>query len=494
MSNFLIELSAVHLALMLGYWIFLRKERQYATMRFYLIGAVVLSLIIPILKLPRLWRAEEPIDVVPSGVIAAHPIVTSPVDPMSFWTYDLLVWASIIVSVFLLLKFFNSVRRLMVLRRKSRYAKSNGIYIHSVRNMKGSFSFFNWIFIGEEIDKGTPAYEVMLAHEQAHTTLGHTYDIIFLELFRVCFWWLPTTWLLNKEIKKIHEYQADAYVLKAYSVDEYSSILISATLKLNGLSLVSSFHDGLILKRLTAMKQQTKNVSSWKLGALAALCASLFIGFACTEEQKNGTTDGQSKEEIFTIVEKTPEFKGGVDAFYNYMRKEIRYPKDARQKGLEGRVDVQFVIGKDGSLTDIQVVNGIGESCDIEAARVLKNAPSFTPGMQNGKPVRVRMAVPILFKLDKSDATNPKGIVVIEKLQPINAKFTVSANYNNGEWSGSVSDEEGEGLPGVNIIVEGTTTGTVSNLDGTFALKADKSKDLVLSFVGYDGVKLAGNK
>ena len=160
----------------------------------------------------------------------------------------------------------------------------DGLYIRKVSSITGSFSFFNWIFLSEETNLHGEESAVILQHEKAHSRLGHSYDIIFFDLFRACFWWLPTAWFLRKEIKIIHEYQADAYALESYDIDRYSSVLISATLKTNGLSLASSFHDGLIIKRLTAMKKQVKNVSPWKIITLSILGASLFVVFACTEE------------------------------------------------------------------------------------------------------------------------------------------------------------------------------------------------------------------
>jgi TonB family protein len=369
-----------------------------------------------------------------------------------------------------------------------------GLYIRTIQNGRASFSFFNWIFLSEEIKKDDEAYHVMLEHEKAHASLGHTYDIIFLQLFQAFFWWLPSTWFVNKEIKKIHEYQADAYVLKSYSVDQYSSILISSTLKLNGLGLVSSFHDGLILKRLIAMKQETKKVSPWKLGALSALCAVLFTVFACSEEQKPSVTDNESdklKREIFVVVEQLPEAEGGMKTFYSHIQNEMSYPSEALQKRIEGRVDVQFVVEKNGSLSDVKIIKGIGAGCDDEALRAIRNAPSFKPGSQRGKPVRVGMVESIIFKIDEGvTANSTRGTISVLAVQPIKARFNVNARYNKGEWSGVVNDEQGEGLPGVNIVVAETTTGTVSDLDGTFKVKADESRDLYLSFVGYESMRL----
>jgi TonB family C-terminal domain len=498
MSNYLIELSVTHVAMILAYWFFLRKERQYAKMRFYLIASTLLALTIPLLKLPKLlFNSKEPIDAVPMEAIALDAMSIAPAADRSTWSYDLLIWVYIAISVFFLLKFLSGVFYLIWLERKSSYEKFNDLYIRKVRNIRGSFTFFNWIFLSEAIvDKDRQDYEVILKHEKAHASLGHTYDVMFFELFKVCFWWLPTAWFIIKEIKKIHEYQADAYALKSYNVDRYSSILISSTLKTNGLSLASSFHDGLILKRLKAMKQQAKKISPWKLGVLSALCASLIIVFACSEETKDDSlAKSQTQGDIFTAVERQPEFEGGIDAFNSYLMNEINYPLLARRTGIEGRVDVQFVVEKDGSLTEVKAIKGIGAGCDSEAVRVLQNAPRFKPGSQNGKPVRVRMVVPITFKLDEG-RTNPdnstQGIIVIEQVESRNEKFKVDANYANGEWSGTIYDEEGEGLPGANIVVGGTAIGTKSDLGGTFKLKANESEDIYVSFIGYETVRLKG--
>ncbi len=104
-------------------------------------------------------------------------------------------------------------------------------------------------------------------------------------------------------------------------------------------------------------------------------------------------------EEIFLIVEKAPEPPGGLAGFYEYVSKNIDYPHTALRMGVSGKVFVQFVVNTDGSLTDFVVVKGIGAGCDEEAVRVLKGSPQWTPGKQRGKNVRVRMVIPIIFKI-----------------------------------------------------------------------------------------------
>lgn len=578
MSNYLLELGAIHVMLILGYWLLLRKERQYQKMRIYLIVSSMLALIIPLLKLPKISLGQEKTMV---ATIELQPMTVNffptPAAASPIWTPELLIYLYLAVSCFFLLRFGGMIIQIIRLEKKSRYEKFHNIYVRKVPNVQGSFTFFNWIFLNEKIDKENENYHIILKHEKAHTSLGHSYDLLFLELFKVCFWWVPTIWFLHKEIRKIHEYQADAYALKSYPVDQYSSILISSTLATHGLSLASSFHDGFIFKRLKAMKQKAKNVSPWKLGTLTALTALLLIAFACSEEldkevrenqftesnidfellpawmktdledmkdelifirlnqpekgedlsdidelkgldidqiysikvdkknQKiliairkhgeglNPTKSNHSGEEIFMVVEEEPEYPEGKQAFYNHVMKRIKYPLEARSNGIEGTVDVQFVIERDGTITEVKAINGIGYGCDEEAVRVVQNVGAFNPGKQRGRTVRVRMVMPIQFKLQSNPSTGNgtnQGTIIFEEVTYDHEKMTVDANYDEGKWTGTIYDSEGHVLPGVNVVVSGTARGTVSNLDGTFSVKADATKELQFSFVGYKNVKL----
>jgi protein TonB len=110
--------------------------------------------------------------------------------------------------------------------------------------------------------------------------------------------------------------------------------------------------------------------------------------------------EDEEAQQIFTIVENQPEPEGGMTAFYKFIGENLKYPNLARRNNIEGRVFVKFVVEKDGSLTDVQVLKGIGGGCDEEAVRVIKLAPKWKPGKQRGRPVRVQMILPIVFKLE----------------------------------------------------------------------------------------------
>jgi periplasmic protein TonB len=108
----------------------------------------------------------------------------------------------------------------------------------------------------------------------------------------------------------------------------------------------------------------------------------------------------EDDNQIFTVVEQQPEFNGGYEAMMNFIRKNVKYPASARRMGVDGTVYVQFVVGKDGSITEVKSIRGISADCDKEAERVVKMMPPWKPGKQNGKPVNVRFVVPIRFKLN----------------------------------------------------------------------------------------------
>jgi len=104
-------------------------------------------------------------------------------------------------------------------------------------------------------------------------------------------------------------------------------------------------------------------------------------------------------DEVFTIVEDSAEPDGGLSAFYEYVAKKMNYPSQARRMGIEGRVFVEFIVDKDGTLTDVKAIKGIGAGCDEEAVRVIKSHPKWNPGKQRGKPVRQKIVLPINFQL-----------------------------------------------------------------------------------------------
>lgn len=113
----------------------------------------------------------------------------------------------------------------------------------------------------------------------------------------------------------------------------------------------------------------------------------------------SGTAVEEDTEVVFVVVESMPAFPGGDAALFKYLNDNIKYPVIAQETGIQGRVICQFVVNRDGSIVDIEVVRSVDKSLDAEAIRVIKNMPRWTPGKQRGKTVRVKYTLPVNFRL-----------------------------------------------------------------------------------------------
>ena len=113
------------------------------------------------------------------------------------------------------------------------------------------------------------------------------------------------------------------------------------------------------------------------------------------------TSTAQTKKNdmVFDVVEVMPQFPGGQIAMLKYIMENMKYPEQAVKEGIQGRVTVRFIVEKDGSISDVKPVLSVHPLLNKEAVRVVKSMPKWTPGKQNGKPVRVRFNLPVMFKL-----------------------------------------------------------------------------------------------
>ena len=133
----------------------------------------------------------------------------------------------------------------------------------------------------------------------------------------------------------------------------------------------------------------------------------LVVNAEVTEETKNieitpvkiEEEEEEEEQQIFTVVENDPEFPGGMEALYKYLRDNIKYPQLARDNNITGRVYVTFVVERDGSIANPRVLKDIGGGCGAEAIRVVKSMPKWNPGKQRGKAVRVQFNLPVNFNL-----------------------------------------------------------------------------------------------
>ena len=284
----------------------------------------------------------------------------------------------------------------------------------------GPFSFFGWIFVHRGSVKPDEEAEV-LAHETAHVRQWHSVDVVLMELLTMVCWWNPFAWLMKRETRENLEYLADRSVIRSgFNPRGYQYHLVALACQNGKAGLINSFNLSNLKKRIIMMNKRRTNRTGYLKYALFAFpaFALLMLGnMSCTSEKKQA--DESVKEQpvsvpdsvdqpvavplvedtIYNVVEEMPQFPGGVSKQMEFISQNLQYPKSAQEQGIQGRVIAQYVVEKDGSVSNIRVIRGVSEELDAEAVRVLKLMPKWTPGKQNGKPVRCRYTIPVQFRI-----------------------------------------------------------------------------------------------
>lgn len=144
------------------------------------------------------------------------------------------------------------------------------------------------------------------------------------------------------------------------------------------------------------------------LGAYVAKGQEVMNDHAVKSDLLVQTEVDNTEDSIYIKVEKMPEFVGGYNVLRYYLATNLKYPCEALMNKIEGRVVMQFIVEKDGSITNVRVARKLSPELDKEALRILKKMPNWNPGMKDGEPVRVKYTMPILFRLPKENPNNPK--------------------------------------------------------------------------------------
>ncbi len=194
-----------------------------------------------------------------------------------------------------------------------------------------------------------------------------------------------------------------------------------------------------------------------------------------SENSKNG--------DIYTVVEESATPVGGLEVVARTISSNLQYPTEAAKKGIEGTVFISFVVNKDGSLSDFELKKGVDPVIDKEALRVAQMLPAWNPGKQNGMAVRQQFVLPVAFRLSRDI---PKDAAQIEPIdQPLKVSTKLVQEQGKSVVKGTVTDASGNPLRGTNIVVMGTTIGTLSDSQGNFSLEVGSSGQLAVSFVGF---------
>lgn len=149
----------------------------------------------------------------------------------------------------------------------------------------------------------------------------------------------------------------------------------------------------------TQIKIRKVTIGKILFGIMLTICLTAATAFG-QEEQTKSKKSEQPQEKVYDVVEQKPEFTGGQTEFAKYFKESVQYPEEAKKKGIQGKVFVNFIVGADGSISNARVLQAVDPMLDAEALRVVTNMPKWVPGKEKGKEVAVYYNLPVNFTLN----------------------------------------------------------------------------------------------
>ena len=436
--------------------ILFKKETFFKANRFYLLGSLILSLLLPLIQIPVEAVVHE------QAFYQLKEIVITKNVSEIYLKNGLENYSSVFMFYLIGVAFFSAlfifkVGKLLTYIMSAKKSNQNKGNIILVSNSNQAFSFFNKVFIGADNQN----IDVILKHELVHAKQLHSLDILFMELLKIIFWFNPILYLYHNRIVALHEFEAD---FKSADSDrkKYFEVLLCEVLNCNSISFTNNFYNQSLIKKRIVMLQKSKSKKHGVVKYLLAipvivLSMTLFSTTVVAQETKKleqkvekvvekkanpkktetqtapnskvvpvydkeksqivELSEVRSAEEVaeeiaFAVVEEVPMFKGceGVDKsaqfdcfqkeMTNHIKLHFTYPKEAMENNIQGRVQVEYLIDEIGNV-EVYRVKGPenAQPLEEEARRIIKLLPQFTPGKQSGKAIAVRHVIPITFRM-----------------------------------------------------------------------------------------------
>ncbi len=514
---------AVCLALFyLFHKLLMSRDTFHTFNRFAILSMMLLSLVLPLVHLSL--DSEAGIN---RGTVALEGLVAQTVvadggngvgEGLSLT--QVLLAAYVLGVVLFVGKALLSVGSLLRLIRRARCVEvRNGIRIYTMQGDISPFSWFRYIIMSEK-DWQENRREIVL-HEMAHIRRCHSMDVAVCNMMIVFQWYNPAAWLLKRELQTVHEYEADEAVLSAgVDATHYQMLLIRKAVGERLFSMANNLNHNSLKKRITMMKiKRTNPVQKAKIAFVLPLAAMTVAAFA-SQKVENLSEKVEQESEAFSSVsdnpvvravgetarvaavkvqedkaleeassmamakdtaeaktgkkmpctdnpEMFPQFPGGHIALFEYLSKNIKFPKSKENEDVKVRVVTTFTVEKDGSITHAKIVRSQGEAFDNEALRVINGMPKWIPGMQNGKAVSVKYLLPITFSTTDSD-------------KKIKSVRTIDMNDNGGKQpEGKVVSRKAEMFSSEDfvLVVNGKVVEALNGIKPSDIEKVDVKKD-----------------
>ncbi len=445
--TFIIIQIFLYQALFLGFYeFFLKQDTHYNWQRFYLLFTLVITFILPFVVLPSLsegimktYNVELPTILLQTTEVENQSI-SEVYSPSNSFLSSIWILGGIVSFIWFVWRY----RKLKIMLDSSQILKKDAYQLAIVPNTDIAFSFKKTIFLGEYLS--VKEREVILKHEEVHIQQRHSADLLFIELFRIVFWWNPLLYFFQKRLIELHEYIADAYVVKQTSIQQYYQNLLSQVFRTSDVSFTNTFYKQSLIKKRIIMLQKTKSSrkSKFKYLLIIPLIACMLIFVSCMDETidtqpaseemaplpppvppspplppdpPSSEMKSEKRVEIeeipFSIIENPPVYPGCDDAASIEEQKDCMTKKISnfvannfntdlgKDLGLSGiqLIFAMFTIDESGNIKDIKVRSQYPEF-DNETKRVLELLPQMTPGNQENVNVPVSYTLPIRFEIN----------------------------------------------------------------------------------------------
>lgn len=435
------------------YHFFLRNNKFHQYNRYYLLAAAFISLIIPFLKIP-VYLSSDSNGAIGKALIDYNTyllpevVVLSSAENRSPGWEGLLAIIYLSVALFLLYKIALAIMKLVKLRLINRSERQHKILFVQTDEAGAPFSFFNWIFWNHRLSMLSDEGQKILKHEVYHVQQKHSFDILFLEITSAILWINPFYHFIKKELRAIHEFLADDAASGAHERLEYAEILVLQAIGTCKQNLVNPFFNNQLKRRIT-MLTSNKN-TSWQylrkilVLPLLAVITVLFVVSCKNEDSKSeekiaetntvkpedsipATTDSaltltdkavtnptpanpeeatKNKEvlkypEVYTKVEIDAMYTGGYEAWRNFLEKNLRPQTPLEHNAPAGTYTtiIQFIVDREGNVSDVKPLTKQGYGMEDEAVRVIKASGKWKPAIMHGQEVKAYRKQPITFKV-----------------------------------------------------------------------------------------------
>ncbi|SHE54260.1 M56 family metallopeptidase [Pedobacter caeni] len=368
MAVYLLQANIYLLVFYAFYQLLLRTETYFTLNRIYLLSAVVLSFVIPIIKLD--WSFQE----------AINPVIKSQIKSVWLESESFPTtgpdWKDYLVLVYLtglILSSILFIYRLILLKK---------IISNPVKGM--AFSFFRI----KVIDPDLQGLDLINHHEEAHIKQWHSLDILLVEFVSLFSWFNPVVYAYKFSLKNLHEYLADERVVSLNGEKKkYAYFLLSKSLETMP-ALVNPFIKQSQVKLRIAMlqKKRSNKLNLLKYGLylplilIAVLCSSAIIDQKTTVE-----------------INREAMFPGGLTEFRSFLIRSAKQHQPARRR-VEGTVTLSFLVNADGKVSNAEIVKGVNEEINQEAIRLITSSPNWKPAIVNGQLVNVKYQININFE------------------------------------------------------------------------------------------------